>query len=75
VSFCPQAISRTFFAEVYPGENFTITAHEDYGNKIDGKQAMKLGSRFSVKMVEVGNKNNILEFTGCVATFGFVSER
>jgi hypothetical protein len=54
---------------------FTITAHEDYGNTIDGKETMKLGSRFSVKMVEVGNKNNVLELTDCVANFGFVSVR
>jgi hypothetical protein len=58
-----------------PSSYFTVTANEDYTSTIDGKQAMKLGSRFSVKMVEVGNKNNVLELTDCVATFGFVSER
>jgi hypothetical protein len=70
---------KTFTSEtpLNAGANsyFTITAHEDYENTIDGKQAIKLGSRFSVKMVEVGNKNNVLELTDCAATFGFVSER
>jgi hypothetical protein len=54
---------------------FTITANEDYASTIDGKQALKLGARFSMKLVEIGNKNNVLELTDCVANFGFVVER
>jgi hypothetical protein len=53
---------------------FTITATEDYTSTIEGKQAFKLGARFSMKLVEVGNKNNVLELTDCVANFGFVTE-
>jgi hypothetical protein len=49
-----------------------LLGYENYMAGIQGNEALQLNTKFSVKLVELGNESNVLELTDCNATFGFV---